>query len=123
MSFSNQLLRDSYGQVGYFRETWDDVGLQFWPRTTSNTDSLKKYIQDHPAAAGGGAFVTITILIGIVFACGCFFRGTGQAKTALAKDLEMYGVHDFGEGYKDDPDYEEEYGEDVATSNDGNKIV
>ena len=40
----------------------------------------------------------------------------------MPKDLEMYGVHDFGEGYKDDPEFEEDYGEDVVAS-DGNKIV
>lgn len=114
-------------ELGYFREVWDDVSLQFWPRTTSNTESLKKYVLGHKAVAvGSGVAVTLTLLVGLIFACACCCRcccgGRRQRKQIPHNDdndLEM-SCNEFEKGgYTDQPiegrehdeTYDDEYDE------------
>lgn len=89
-------------ELCYFRETWDDVSLQFWPRTSSNTD-WKAYAKAHPAAVGGVSFVTVTFLVGMIFAVAYCLRTRRVPRGSSQKDndLEMYG-NDL-DGYRDDP--------------------
>lgn len=85
-------------QLGYFREVWDEVSLQFWPRTTANTASLKAYAKQHPAAVGGGLATTLTLLVGMVFCCVYLCR---SKKRSTKSDLEMFPSG--FPGYSDDP--------------------
>lgn len=107
--------RNAAYELCYFRETWDDVSLQFWPRTTSNTD-WKAYALAHPAQTGGASMVLVTLLVGLVFAIACCRRGNcriARGSNQKDNDLEMFGQDGIGGGYRDEPagDAEEEYGE------------
>ena len=118
--------QDAAYELCYFRETWDDVGLQFWPRTTANTDwkaYATEYAKTHPAASGVATMVIVTILVGLIFCVGCCCRPRRIARGSSQKDhdLEMFG-NDL-DAYRDDEDPidedaqekeeddEEEYGE------------
>lgn len=99
-------------ELCYFRETWDEVSLQFWPRTSSNTD-WKAYALAHPAQSGAATMVVVTLLVGLVFAVACCCRGNcrmARGSSEKDNDLEMFGQDAIGGGYRDDED-DEEYGE------------
>lgn len=82
--------RNAAYQVGYFREVWDEVSLQFWPRTTSNSASLKEYVKKHRAAVGGGTSALLVGLI-VVLAFGCRFMSKKKKTPRGTKDFEMSG--------------------------------
>ncbi|CAB9524985.1 expressed unknown protein [Seminavis robusta] len=109
----SQEQQDAAYELCYFRETWDEVSMQFWPRTTVNSpvEYAKDYAKTHPASASGAVVITITVLIGLLFCCACcckflFFPSTPQVTTASRKDLEMYRYDErdiHAQVYRDDP--------------------
>ena len=87
-------------QVGYFREVWDDVSLQFWPRTLSNTVSLKDHVNKHKAAVGVG---TSAIFVGLIIVCAyCYWAKSKRKESArVQKEVEMFDGKRFSD-YSDE---------------------
>jgi hypothetical protein len=131
----SQAQQDAAYELCYFRETWDEVSMQFWPRTTANSplDYAKDYAKTHPVKTSGAAFITLTVLVGMCFCCACACRALFVKHNSFkaGKDLEMYQYDQDNiqpqESYRDDPtiesvkyDYDDD---DIAETSRGKDIV
>jgi hypothetical protein len=122
----SQEQQDAAYELCYFRETWDEVSMQFWPRTTANSpmDYAKDYAKSHPVKTSGVALITFTVLVGMCFCCACACHAVFAKSKSLktGKDLEMYQYDEQDNiqpqgSYRDDPTIESvkyDYDDDVA---------